>query len=128
MIFVDANVFMYAVGQPHPLRAQARQFFANARKTGTALGTSTEVLQELLHVYSSTGRPRRFDAALALVQGMDVEVWPLEAADVTLARSLQEQYLNVSARDLCYLASCRRRGVRDIMTFDKTLATIANRR
>lgn len=27
MIFVDTNVFMYAVGRPHPLRDHARQFF-----------------------------------------------------------------------------------------------------
>ena len=128
MIFVDANVFMYAVGQPHPLQEQARQFFIEARKTGTSLGTSTEVLQELLHVYASTGRPRYFDEAFTLVKSMDVEVWPLEAADVTLARSLQEQHFNVSARDLCHLASCRRRGVRDIMTFDKSLAAIAGPR
>ena len=27
MIFVDTNVFMYAVGRPHPLQADALQFF-----------------------------------------------------------------------------------------------------
>lgn len=27
MIFVDTNVFAYAVGRPHPLQVEARQFF-----------------------------------------------------------------------------------------------------
>ncbi len=33
MIFVDTNVFMYAVGKEHPRREQAREFFrASVRK------------------------------------------------------------------------------------------------
>ena len=30
MIFVDTNVFMYAVGKPHPLKTRAREFFSNS--------------------------------------------------------------------------------------------------
>ncbi len=127
MIFVDANVFMYAVGQPHPLKAEARQFFIEARETGAALGTSAEVLQELLHVYSSTGRLRNFDDALTLIESVDVEVWPLESDDVTLARQLKDEHPTLEARDLCHLASCQRRGVRGIITFDKDLAAVTRR-
>ena len=45
MMFVDANVFMYAVGRPHPLREEARQFFLD--HPANTLVTSAEVLQEL---------------------------------------------------------------------------------
>ena len=51
-----------------------------------------------------------------------MEVWPLEEEDVTLARELYEDHPTLSARDLCLLASCRRRGVTDIMTYDQALA------
>lgn len=51
-----------------------------------------------------------------------VAVWPLEEADVALARELYEDHPTLSARDLCLLASCRRRGVTDIMTYDQALA------
>ncbi len=51
-----------------------------------------------------------------------VAVWPLEEADVILATELYEFHPTLTARDLCILASCRRRGVSDIMTFDKALA------
>ena len=30
MIFVDTNVFMYAVGRSHPLQDEAQAFFAEA--------------------------------------------------------------------------------------------------
>ena len=59
---------------------------------------------------------------MALVNRSGVAVWPLEEADVALARELYEDHPTLSARDLCLLASCRRRGVTDIMTYDQALA------
>ena len=125
MIFVDTNVFMYAVGRPHPLRGAARRFFAESNRNRTALCTSAEVLQELTHAYLQIGRVLTLDAAISLVLRAGVEVWPLEREDVTLARQLHEQHPVLGARDLCHLASCRRRGVREIMTFDRALAAVS---
>ena len=121
MIFVDTNVFMYAVGGPHPLKARARDFFNESFLNFEPLCTSVEVLQELLHAYLPI---RRFDAledALAMIRRARVDVWPLEEADVMLARQLSSTYPALAARDLCHLASCRRRGVSEIMTFDQAL-------
>ena len=125
MIFVDTNVFMYAVGRPHVLQASAQDFFIEANRNGTPLCTSAEVMQELAHVYLPTGRLQPFDATLELLASASVEVWPLEEADVALARQLHEQHPALQARDLCHLASCRRRGVREIKTFDQTFATVS---
>ena len=125
MIFVDTNVFMYAVGRPHVLQTPAQDFFVEANESSTPLCTSAEVLQELAHIYLPSGRPQTFDATLGLIASASVEVWPLEEEDVTLARQLHEQYSELQARDLCHLASCRRRGVRAIKTFDQTFAAIS---
>ena len=125
MIFVDTNVFMYAVGRPHVLQASAQDFFIEANRNGTPLCTSAEVMQELAHVYLPTGRLQSFDATLELLASASVEVWPLEEADVALARQLHEQHPALQARDLCHLASCRRRGVREIKTFDQTFAAVS---
>lgn len=125
MIFVDTNVFMYAVGRPHTLQTCAQEFFIEANRSGTPLCTSAEVMQELAHVYLPTGRLQTFDATVGLIASAGVDVWPLEEADVALARQLHEQYPELQARDLCHLASCRRRGVREIKTFDQTFAAIS---
>ena len=125
MIFVDTNVFMYAVGRPHALRTPAQEFFVDANRRGEPLCTSAEVLQELAYAYLPAGRLQAFDATQELMASAAVEVWPLEEADVTLARRLHEQYPTLQARDLCHLASCRRRGVREIMTFDQALAAVS---
>ena len=127
MIFVDTNVFMYAVGKPHPLKTRAREFFSNSLAGAKPLCASAEVLQELMHAYLPVGRYDELEDAIALISEVGVEVWPLEEADVTLARQLHDQHPTLGARDLCHLASCRRRGVSEIMTFDKTLEEAAPR-
>ena len=121
MIFIDTNVFMYAVGRPHALRAPAREFFVESNRNRTPLVTSAEVLQEMVHAYLPVGRAETLDAAMSLLVRSGVQVWTLEEEDVTLARQLHEQYPSLGARDLCHLASCRRRGVSEIKTFDQAL-------
>ena len=122
MTFVDTSVVMYAVGRPHPLRGPAREFFADAARRRRALCTSAEVLQELVHAYLPVERESTLDSAMALVVRAGIDVWPLEADDVHLARRLRTRFPALAARDLCHLASCRRRGVSDIRTFDRAFA------
>ena len=126
MIFVDTNVFMYAVGRRHPLQAEARRFFEEALVHKIRLCTSAEVLQELLHAYLPVGRAQTLADALALVTRMGVEVWPLEREDVEAAMELQAQFPALDARDLCHLACCRRRQVTRMRTFDHALASVSS--
>lgn len=122
MIFVDTNIFVHAVGREHPLRESAQAFFVDASRDRAPLYTSAEVLQELMHVYLPAQRFRALDEALALASGAMAEIWALERADVDLARQLERLHPTLAARDLCHLASCRRRGVSRIETFDRALA------
>ena len=124
MIFVDTNVLMYAVGRPHHLQTPARLFLLESSRNRTPLCTSAEVLQELAHAYLPVGRLGALDAAIELVTRSGMEVWPLEERDVALARELYEMHPTLAARDLCLLASCRRRGVSEIKTFDQALAAV----
>lgn len=124
MIFVDTNVWMYAVGRSHPLRTEARRFFTESIAGGDddELVTSAEVLQELMHAYVTVSRWSTLDAALALIARTAREVWPVEAEDVMSARSLADELHHLGARDLLHLACCRRRGVTRVQTFDRGLA------
>ena len=125
MIFVDTNVVMYAVGASHPHRQNAVDFFLKARAEDTQLVTSAEVLQELLHVYSSVRKFQSLYRALKLIEDAQIEVWPLDHEDVILAVQLHDAHPALTARDLCHLASCQRRGVSDLMTFDAALGQAA---
>ena len=125
MIFVDTNVFIYAVGRSHPLQDPAQDFFAKTAGSNLRLFTSAEVLQELMHVYDATGRMNTFAVAMELVNRSVAEVWQLEKEDIDLARQLYVQYPALSARDLCHLACCRRRGISRIKTFDQAFLSVA---
>ena len=59
MTFVDTNVYMYAVGRAHPLRAAARAFFAQAAREHLPLCTSAEILLELMHAHIPRGGSKR---------------------------------------------------------------------
>jgi predicted nucleic acid-binding protein len=122
VIFVDTNVFMYAVGREHPLRERARKFFLQFAARDERTVTSAEVLQELMHAYLPAKRLATFDAALVLVESSVSEVWPIEAEDVRAARLLVDRYPGLAARDLIHLACCRRRNADSIQTFDRGLA------
>ncbi len=126
-IFIDTKVFMYAVGRPHSLQTEARNlFFQASDNSNWQLCTSVEVLQELFHAYLPVGRLETLDAALNLVNLSEIEIWPLEEADLRLARILLNQFPKLSARDLVHLACCRRRGVVQMKSFDKGLLAAFN--
>ena len=125
MIFVDTSVLMYAVGRGHPLRPSARRFFATATTDQQPLVTSSEVLQELAHAYLPVERTQALAAALRIVERTGMEVWPLERDDVVLGIDLAARHPALGARDLCHLASCQRRGVTRIRTFDRALKAAA---
>ncbi|HSE40634.1 MAG TPA: type II toxin-antitoxin system VapC family toxin [Acidobacteriota bacterium] len=122
MIFVDSNLFVYAVGRTHPLRPQAQQFFVNAVQKNQRLVTSAEVLQELLHIYIPVNRFETLDHALELALQTTEEVLPISAETVTYARMLTDEHPSLSARDLLHLATCQLNDVREIKTFDRNLS------
>ncbi len=96
---------------------------SETRLEGIRMFTSAEVLQEILHVYLPVGRLDDLDSAMTLLRVSGIEVLALEKEDVELARHLHERHPGLSARDLCHLASCERRGIRQIKTFDRSLQT-----
>jgi len=127
VIFVDTNVFMYAVGGEHPLREAARAFFADTLERDEPLVTSAEVLQELLHAYLPVDRLQTLDAALTLAEARVPVVWPVELEDVHMARTLVGRFPGLGARDLLHVACCRRRNVGTIKSFDRALAAAFGR-
>ena len=126
MTFVDTNVWMYAVGRDHPLKSEARELIRSWTAEGRRVATSAEVLQELLHAYVPVGRLGTLARALRLATSV-ADVWPFEADDAVLAAQLATDHTDLSARDLGHLAVCLRRGVGELVTFDRGLAAAFSR-
>jgi hypothetical protein len=68
------------------------------------------------------------DAAMALAQARMVAIWSIEPEDVRLARLLSDRHAALRARDLLHLATCLRRDVERIRTFDRALGAAFGRR
>jgi len=124
VIFLDSNIFVYAVGRPHPLRDEAQGVFLEASRAGKRLVTSAEVLQELLHVYLPVGRVGTLDAALKLAtEGVD-EIFPVSSETVLFARHLADKHPGLTARDLLHLSTCKSYGVQELKSFDRGLLAV----
>jgi hypothetical protein len=128
MIFVDSNVFIYAVGRPHPLREEAQRFFLQTSRQGNRLVTSAEVLQELLRVYLPVGRLATLDAALKLATGGVERVFSIDSEAVLQARLLADRHPELTARDLLHLAVCRINRITELKTFDRGLQNAFHKR
>lgn len=122
MIFVDSNVFVYAVGRSHPLRSEAQKFFLDAATKRLTLVSSAEVLQELLHIYIPVDRIETLDNALQLAVESTDEIFNITADAVIQARMLADEFSYLSARDLIHLSVCKLNNITQIKTFDRNLA------
>jgi len=127
VIFVDTNVFVYAVGKPHPLREEAQEFFISSKKSRKKLVTSAEVLQELIHIYLPVNRISTLDSALKLARGVSDEILPIEEQTVIHARQLLESFPWLSPRDLLHLAVCQIYGIKYIKTYDRALESASKK-
>lgn len=118
MILIDSNVPMYIVGASHPNKVEAQRLLEKAIMDRQRLVTDAEVLQEILHRYTSINRRETiqpaFDTLLALV---DV-VLAVDQETVVEAKQIVLGYPQLSARDAVHLAVMRRHGIDRILSFD----------
>jgi uncharacterized protein len=118
VIFVDANVPMYLVGRPHPRKLDAQLVLERLAGEHRQLVTSSEVFQELLDRYASTGRYDRIESSFEVLRGVVEEVLAVEEADVFAAKDLVHANRGLLARDALHVATMRRRQITEILSFD----------
>jgi predicted nucleic acid-binding protein len=123
-IFLDSNVFLYAAGSEHPLRGPCRRAIEEVAAGELAAVTSSEVVQELLHVLSRrhlTGDAVRLArSAVEVVAG----VLPVRREEVALACELIERYGAISVRDAIHVATMELNGISEILTSDRDFNAI----
>jgi len=125
-IFLDANVFLYAVGADSPHRASCRALLQAVGQGKLDAVTSSEVLQEILHV-----RARRVDvadAANAARAAADLvsDVLPVTRDDVLEACRLLEAHSTLSARDAIHAAVMKNSQVVVLVSVDRDFDVVAD--
>ena len=118
-VFIDTNIPIYAVGRPHPHKEPCARTMAMVVERPEAFFTNVEVLQELIHRYTASGRWTLGREVLRdFVEVMYDRIEPVYVEDINLAAGLADEYVGVSARDLVHAAVMRRIGADMIISAD----------
>ena len=117
--FIDANIPIYAVGREHRYKQFCIRIMAAVASNRQAFVTGSEVLQELVHFYTSGRRWSLGKTILGqFAETMRGRIEPVYAEDVLLAGSLVDRYPGVGSRDLIHVAVMRRLGITHIISAD----------
>lgn len=118
-VFFDTAVIMYAAGRSHSLQDPCRRLVeavVDQRLDGV---TSAEVIQEILHRFSTSDR-RGIGAAMA-EGALDVfaPILPITERIMREMPSLFRRYPALTARDLVHVATCHVHGIDVIISPDR---------
>jgi uncharacterized protein len=119
LIFVDSNIPMYITGNDDRLKVEAQRALERLAGEHRPLVTSSEVLQELLHRYVSSGRRDAIEPVFDALRAIVDEVLAVEEADVLAAKDLVHTHPRLSSRDAVHVAVMRRRQITEILSFDR---------
>jgi predicted nucleic acid-binding protein len=119
VIFVDANIPMYLIGEEHPHRLEAQRILERLAGEGRQLVTSSEIFQEILHRYISIDRRDWIELAFETLREIVDQVLAVESADVFAAKDLVHTHPKLSSRDAVHVAVMRRRQIIEILSFDR---------
>ncbi len=118
MIFIDSNVPMYLVGGAHPHKTEAEIILERLVARNQRLVTDAEVLQEILHRYTSIRRRDAIGPSIKATLEIVDDVFAIEKEDVLRASEITLHPAKLSARDAIHIAVMERHGIRSIMSFD----------
>jgi uncharacterized protein len=119
MVFVDANIPMYLIGDDHRHKVDSQRLVERFASERRRLVTSSEVFQELLHRYMAPDRRPAVEVAFRALSDIVDNVFSVRKEDVFVAKDLTHAHPQLSARDALHAAVMRRNHVRQILSFDR---------
>ncbi|HEX5760806.1 MAG TPA: type II toxin-antitoxin system VapC family toxin [Thermoanaerobaculia bacterium] len=125
VLFLDANVLMYAAGKDHPYREPCREVLRRIETEDLLVVTNVEVLQELLHRYRSLGQPDLATAIYKATKDLCEEVLSVTEDDLDHAHEILQAAATINARDAVHAATALRRGVQGILSTDRHFDELA---
>jgi uncharacterized protein len=118
-IFLDANIFLYAIGGDGAHREPSRAVLEAVGQGKLDGITSSEVLQEILHVRSRRINVRDAASAVRAAAGLVADVLPVTREDVLEACRLLVTHSALGARDALHAAVMKNAGVHVLVSVDR---------
>jgi uncharacterized protein len=118
-LFLDANVFLYAVGADSPHRTACRAVLEAVGQGKLDGITSSEVLQEILHVRSRRVDVKDAASAVRAAADLVVEVLPVTCDDVLEACRMLETHAKLGSRDALHAAVMKNSEISMLVSVDR---------
>lgn len=126
MILLDANVFMYAMGAPHPHKGPSLALLTRVVDGEVPATVDAEVLQEILRRYRAIRRWDDGKEVYDLARIAVPNVLPITAETADAARRLMDLHRGLTARDALHAATCSVAGLDAICSYDRDFDVIAD--
>jgi uncharacterized protein len=117
-IFLDTNVFLYAVGAQHPLKAPSQKVLSLVGDGTLEAASNTEVVQEILYVLGRRGQRETASKLARHVIELLGPLLPVTQADISVTCDLMDRYPALPTRDAIHAATMLNNGISDIITSD----------
>lgn len=116
--FVDTNIFLYAIGQDSVHRSASRAVLEAVADGSLVAATSTEVVQEILHVLIRKGRRPEAFVAARQIEALFAPFLPVTAAEIRKAVEILQHSPNCGVRDAVHAATMLNAGIAVIISVD----------
>ena len=120
-IFLDANIFMYAAGKPHPYKESCLQILHAVENQQITAVTNVEVLQELLYRYHHIQLPDKGITLCEYIHEYPITILPVTSDDMMRAIRIikQSKKSTLKPRDALHVATMQNNNITQILSADK---------
>ena len=118
VLFLDANLIMYSMGGPHPLREPCKKFLGKIKSREILGVTDTEVLQEILYRYFSIERGTLGEIAYQSMIELCTDVFPVRVVDTDKALEILKRVKGITSRVAVHAATMIHNGIKEIISTD----------
>jgi predicted nucleic acid-binding protein len=123
-MFLDANIFLYAIGGDGPYRESCRAVLLAVGRGALDGVTNAEVLQEILHVRARRLSIKDATSAVRAAAGMVADLLPVTREDILEACALLNAHPGFGARDALHAAVMKNAGINLIVSVDRDFDAI----
>ena len=123
-VFLDTNIFLYAIGADGPHKEPCRKVLLAVGNGELDAVTSSEVLQEVLHVRSRRVNSKDGLRATRAAAAMVAEVLPVTGEDVLAACRILERHPQIAARDALHVGVMKANKIHMLVSVDKDFDAI----
>ncbi len=124
--FLDTNIFLYAAGTDHPLRASCQDILHWCSRGILEATTNAEVVQEILYVLHRRGEVAGAPALSRHILNLYPNLIAVTHTDMLQACNLLAKYPNLPVRDAVHAATALNNDIQNVISADRHFDQIEN--